>query len=97
MRYRESPGWVVLFLLVAGIGLASAQDVKGRWGAGGFVGYHAPLFKLSDRFSSQVNKYGINLSYIPGTKATIEVEYHWAKFDHGTLETRFDVKLKEAA
>jgi opacity protein-like surface antigen len=55
---------------------------------GGFLGYNKPMFKLGDRFKSDANKFGFNISYVPSAKATIEVEYHRAKFDHGALETQ---------
>ncbi len=88
MRHARSFGGIVLLLVVAGAGLARAEEVKGRWGAGGFIGYNHPMFTLADRFSSKVNKYGINISYVPSAKATIEVEYHRAKFDNGALVTK---------
>lgn len=64
---------------------AQAQDV--RWSVGGFVAYNAPLFSFGDRFSKDVNKWGINLNYVPSQRAAIEVEYHQMKMTDGILES----------
>jgi opacity protein-like surface antigen len=61
---------------------ASAEAQTGRWGIGGFANFSKSMFKLSDRFGD-TGKYGAAISYAPGTSATIEVEYHYQKFDNG--------------
>ena len=81
---------VVCAALVAwGLGLVEAQaqvqDV--RWNVGGFISYNAPLFSLGDRFSKDVNKWGVNVAYVPSQRATIEVEYHRSKLTNGILES----------
>lgn len=88
MRHTGTFGWVVLLLVVAGAGKASGEDLKGRWGVGGFIGYNKPMFQLGERFKSDANKFGINVNYVPGAKVNLEVEYHWARFNHGALETQ---------
>lgn len=65
---------------------ATAQDLQGKWGMGGFIAYNAPLFTFGDRWDGNADKWGINLSYVSNNRMTMEVEYHRSKFDDGILE-----------
>jgi len=65
-----------------------AQDLRGKWGVGGFVAYNMPMYGFGDRFGSEVNKWGLNFSYVANPRVTMEVEYHHASLDRGVLETK---------
>ena len=65
-----------------GVPGAHAQDVK--WGLGGFVDYHVPMKNLRDRYDNDV-KYGATLSYVTSEAVTVELEYHYSKFNDGKL------------
>jgi opacity protein-like surface antigen len=69
-------------------GPAGAQDLKGRWGVGGFIAYNTPLYAFGERWDGNAQKWGINLSYVSSNRLTMEVEYHNAKLDDGILERR---------
>jgi hypothetical protein len=71
----------------SGLGVAEAQDVQGRWGVGGFVAYNIPMYTFGDRWSGSTDKWGFNLNYVSSSRLTMEVEYHNAKLDNGSLET----------
>lgn len=68
--------------------MASAQDLRGKWGVGGFIAYNTPLYSFGERWDGNADKWGINLSYVSSNRITMELEYHNAKFDDGILETR---------
>ena len=73
----------VLVVLVSGDLFAQQSG----WGLGGFANYHVPLSNLRDRYD-QAGKYGLNLNYVASELVTVEVEYHYSKFDNGKLATR---------
>ena len=73
----------VLLVLVSGDLFAQ----QSRWGLGGFANYHVPLSNLRDRYD-QAGKYGINVNYIASELVTVEVEYHYSKFDNGKLAAK---------
>lgn len=78
-----------LALLVAAAAVpASAQDLQGRWGVGGFVAYNKPMYKFGERWNGGIDKWGINLNYVSSSRLTMEVEYHNAKLDNGVLVTQ---------
>jgi len=79
---------MVLVLWVVSMGVVGAQGVSGRWAIGGFMAYNVPMYNFGDRFGSDLDKWGLNLSYVPSSRLTMEVEYHHAKLDHGALETK---------
>ena len=77
----------VLLVLPSGELFAESQGApadQNRWGIGGFVDYQVPLFNLRDRYG-QTGKYGFNLNYVASNLVTVEVEYHYSKFDNGKL------------
>ena len=79
---------LALLVCAAGSVPASAQDLQGRWGVGGFVAYNVPMYTFGDRWDGSTDKWGFNLSYVSSSRLTMEVEYHNAKLDNGVLETQ---------
>lgn len=78
-------GFVTCFVLcLAGAQPAIAQQV-GHWGVGGVVNFAKPTFGLSDRWGS-VPTGGITLTYAASSQVSVEVEYHYSKFNDGSLE-----------
>lgn len=76
-----------LFCFIGVLALLAACDVQaqeGKWGLGGFVNYNLPLMKLGDRYDNTV-KYGTTLNYVSSDALTLEIEYHYSKFDDGKL------------
>jgi opacity protein-like surface antigen len=76
-----------LLCLIGVLALLLASDVQaqeGKWGLGGFVNYNVPLKNLRDRYDNSV-KYGSTLSYVSSQAVTVEIEYHYSKFDDGKL------------
>lgn len=78
-------------LLAMGLAvLCGASDVladgKEMWGIGGSAGLNVPARQLRDRFSS-TTKYGATINSVMSQAATLEIEYHYSKFDRGKLET----------
>jgi len=61
--------------------------ISGKWGVGGFASFNKPLFSFGDRFSSGLNKYGVNMSYVSSSQVTLEAEYHHVSQNDGMLET----------
>lgn len=82
--------WVanVFYLLLAVLlfGGSPVQAQSGKWGFGGFVDYNMPLKSLRDRYSNNA-KFGATLNYVTSEALTVEVEYHYSKFDDGKLAT----------
>lgn len=74
--------YLLLALLLFGGSPSQAQE--GKWGLGGFINYHIPLKNLKDRYSNDV-KYGATLNYVTSEALTVEIEYHYSKFDDGKL------------
>ena len=75
----------LLAFAILGVLSGAAQAQEARWGVGGFANYSVPLLKLRDRWDNS-SKFGGAISYAPSTSSTIEIEYHYSKFDNGKVE-----------
>jgi opacity protein-like surface antigen len=75
----------LLALAMLGILDGAAQAQEARWGVGAFAHYSVPLLKLRDRWDNS-SKFGGAISYAPSNATTIEIEYHYSKFDNGKVE-----------
>lgn len=79
---------LLLILCVAAL-LPNAQATagEGAFGAGGFFDFYIPLFNFKDMYDSGT-KLGGTAHYIYHERKMVEVEFHHARFNDGSLETR---------
>ena len=85
MKLIKLLGLIAVLLAVVAIDPAGAQELRGKWGVGGFVAYNMPMYQFGQRFGDGVNKWGINVSYVPSSRVTMEVEYHHINMSDGAL------------
>ncbi len=66
---------------------AQATAREGAFGAGGFFDLYIPVFNFKDMYDSGT-KFGGTAHYIYHKRKMVEVEFHHARFNNGSLETR---------
>ncbi|MDE2799340.1 MAG: outer membrane beta-barrel protein [Gemmatimonadota bacterium] len=66
---------------------AQATAREGAFGAGGFFDFYIPVFNFKDMYDSGT-KFGGTAHYIYHKRKMVEVEFHHARFNNGSLETR---------
>jgi opacity protein-like surface antigen len=66
---------------------AQATAREGAFGAGGFFDFYIPIFNFKDMYDSGT-KFGGTAHYIYHKRKMVEVEFHHARFNNGSLETR---------
>ena len=65
----------------------SANGQEGTYGIGGFFNLYVPLFNFRDMYGNGT-KYGATIHYTYHKRKSVEVEFHHASFNDGSLETR---------
>lgn len=85
MRVLKIMGLVCVLLALC-VSSAPAQ-LQGKWGVGAFVAYTNPVFTFGERFGGGIDKWGVNASYVTGSRITLEAEFHHASMEGGALES----------
>ena len=77
----------VTALLLSGAADAPAQGMDGTWGIGAFADLYVPLLNFRSMYTEGL-KVGASVHRTFSDRVLMEVEYHYARFDHGSLEER---------
>ena len=86
MKYTKLIGSVLLsaWILASAV---EAADLTKSWGGGVFGSLCTPFFTFRDMYT-ETGKFGGEIHYVLSPRKLVEVEYHYAKFAHGSLEDR---------